>query len=253
MSEIPSSLQARKEILNTVASCVTAERNVQHGDAAQNFHDTAAIWNIILGRKLKDPVTSKDVSVMMAGLKMARYVHDPNNIDTFVDMAGYPVCGGGIALAEQQAKKDAQSPEPANILGGPTQSHWIGKQDPITSCVITPEYMEETHRLVTGWHARNPSFQNACIYLSGKTFEQYMSIATDQMAGEHAYRTVPNPVYHPSIFAASRRCPHLVKALQQGYGGIVDLIERRAESKSIAMDAEAPAACPPPVNIFTQK
>ena len=253
MSEIPSSLQARREILNTVASCVTAERNVQHGDAAQNFHDTATIWNVILGRKLKEPVTSKDVSVMMTGLKMARYVHDPNHIDNFVDMAGYPVCGGGIALAEQQAKKDAQSPEPANILGGPTQSHWIGKQDPITDCVITPEYMEETHRPVTGWHARNPSFQNACIYLSGKTFEQYMSIATGQMNGEFAYREIPASSYKPSIFSGGDRCHNLINAVRSGYGGIVDLIERRAADKRLAMAVEAPAGCPPPVNIFTQK
>lgn len=133
MSEIPSSLKARKEILDTVASCVTAERNVQHGDAAQNFHDTAAIWNVILGRKLKEPVTSKDVSVMMAGLKMARYVHDPNNIDTFVDMAGYPVCGGGIALAEQHAKKDVQESTTQPEELDPTLADWI---ESIIRCIL---------------------------------------------------------------------------------------------------------------------
>ena len=83
----------RAEILDTAKDYVTRDRAAEHGDMEDNFSTIAEYWSTHLGCK----VSALDVSVMMTLLKVARIKSGPNNIDNYVDGAGYLACGGELA------------------------------------------------------------------------------------------------------------------------------------------------------------
>lgn len=88
------SLTSREQVLYEAADLVTGDRNQAYGSPTQNFQNTADIWNVLLGHKLKDGevITATEVATLMIGLKLARTVAQPKR-DNFVDMAGYAACG----------------------------------------------------------------------------------------------------------------------------------------------------------------
>jgi len=87
----------RSEILATAAKYVTKDRAATHGDAESNFHRIAELWSAYLGT---DDITSIDVAVMLALLKVARIRSNPTHADNWIDMAGYAACGGEIAIGD---------------------------------------------------------------------------------------------------------------------------------------------------------
>lgn len=87
----------RKDILDKAASCVLKYRAATHGDLEDSFAHTANLWGAHLGVK----ITSTDVAVMMALLKVARIKSTPAHKDNWVDLAGYAACGGELALRDQ--------------------------------------------------------------------------------------------------------------------------------------------------------
>ncbi len=84
----------REDALNEAAQLITGDRNRTYGSPTQNFSDTAAVWNTILRRKLKDgeSIGPGEVAAMMVGLKLVRMVAQPKR-DNWVDIAGYAGCG----------------------------------------------------------------------------------------------------------------------------------------------------------------
>jgi hypothetical protein len=86
MTETP-----REAVLSEAAGLITGDRNKTYGSPTENFDNTAAIWNALLGHKLKEPITSTEVGTLMVGLKLARTIAQPKR-DNFVDMAGYAAC-----------------------------------------------------------------------------------------------------------------------------------------------------------------
>ena len=96
--------EIRRELLAQVEACVCKDRQNTYGDAEDNFKVIANYWNIWLRQRgvLQETssicVNTTDVAMMCALIKVARTSSSPNHIDNWVDLAGYAICGGGIAL-----------------------------------------------------------------------------------------------------------------------------------------------------------
>lgn len=94
----------RKEILEKATECVCGQRDIDYGTPENSFSLIANLWNSYLsgsfnGRSIH-VITEKDVSIMMALLKIAR-IANSDNIDSFVDLAGYAACAGEIVSQEE--------------------------------------------------------------------------------------------------------------------------------------------------------
>jgi hypothetical protein len=66
----------RADILATASEYVTTDRAATHGDAEDNFRRIAELWNAYLG---VDDITTIDVAVMLALLKVARIRSNPTS------------------------------------------------------------------------------------------------------------------------------------------------------------------------------
>ena len=84
---------SRSQILDTAKAYVTKDRAADHGDMENNFSRIADYWAL----HLDYPVSTTDVAVMMALLKIARINSNPKHPDNWVDGAGYMACGGELA------------------------------------------------------------------------------------------------------------------------------------------------------------
>lgn len=90
--------ERRRRFLHGIESLICGVRQDSYGDAEDNFRDIAEIWSVLLGRKLKEPLSSVDVGYLMIGMKLARTINSPWEIDHAKDMAGYAGCVGGILM-----------------------------------------------------------------------------------------------------------------------------------------------------------
>lgn len=95
----PTNAELRALFLDEVRRLVCADRNVTHGDAEDNFRVIASLWNVYLhnspGENCHD-LTNKDVAIMMCLFKISRLMTNVNNMENWLDLAGYAACGGGI-------------------------------------------------------------------------------------------------------------------------------------------------------------
>lgn len=89
-----SFISPREGLLHEAIGFITGDRNKTYGSPTQNFKDTAEIWSVLLGPKLKEGVKlqSGDVAMLMIALKLARMVAQPKR-DNWTDIAGYAGCG----------------------------------------------------------------------------------------------------------------------------------------------------------------
>lgn len=99
----------RRKILDEMAKCILQDRAHTHGDAEDNFADIAALLNIRLKRKLKEPLTALDVASIGILIKEARKIAPAGEInpDNWIDGGGYNGCGGGIVLKMLEDKKSS--------------------------------------------------------------------------------------------------------------------------------------------------
>lgn len=67
------------------ARAVIGERRQAYGDPKTVMASIAARWSLTLGR----PVTPAQVILCMIDLKVARLAHDPDYLDSAVDVIGY--------------------------------------------------------------------------------------------------------------------------------------------------------------------
>lgn len=96
-------LSGRMALLQRAADIVDGDRDEQYGDPEDSFEAIATMWSAYLQHEI-DPV---DVSMMMVLLKAARVAGNKAHIDSFVDIAGYAACGGGLVL---EALMDEEQP-----------------------------------------------------------------------------------------------------------------------------------------------
>lgn len=85
----------RAEILEAARVCVCGEREQDYGTPEDSFNLIASLWTVYTNV----PITTKDVAMMMALLKVAR-IKAGDKADSFVDLAGYAACAGEIATDE---------------------------------------------------------------------------------------------------------------------------------------------------------
>lgn len=86
----------RKRVLREAERCVCGKREQDYGEPEDNFSRIAEFWATYKGVEFS-PV---DVAIMMALLKIARISENPQNMDSWVDLAGYASCGGEVAGKE---------------------------------------------------------------------------------------------------------------------------------------------------------
>jgi hypothetical protein len=70
------------------AAAVVRDRRSGYGDPADLFGRVAARWSQVIGAK----VTPVQVGLCLLDLKLARLLHDPEHLDSLVDVAGYAAC-----------------------------------------------------------------------------------------------------------------------------------------------------------------
>ena len=83
----------RDETLARAGLLIGKVRSAEYGDSQQMHARIAAIWSAILGH----PVTPWQVTLMMAGLKIARLSHAHQSEDGWVDAVGYLALGSELA------------------------------------------------------------------------------------------------------------------------------------------------------------
>lgn len=82
-----------RAILEHAASLVDGDRNVDYGDAKDQFAATGRMWAEVLGT----PVSAEQVALCMALVKIVRLTTNTGHADSWTDGAGYLGLGGGIA------------------------------------------------------------------------------------------------------------------------------------------------------------
>lgn len=92
----------RREFLREVEGVVCRDRQNSYDCAEDNFQRIADIANVVLGRKLTEPLDTVDVALFSVCIKMGRLAFNPGHYDSVTDLAGYASCLGGILKAEME-------------------------------------------------------------------------------------------------------------------------------------------------------
>lgn len=83
----------RAAILDAAKKIVTGDREKQYGKPEDNFAVIAEFWTTYIGH----PISSEDVAIMMALLKIARIRSGNYKTDSFIDGVGYLSLAAEIA------------------------------------------------------------------------------------------------------------------------------------------------------------
>ncbi len=105
----------RAEILDAAKDCVCADRNRQYGEPEDNFRIIGDLWGRYIAEACIDLSTEDggcrvhirpvDVANLMVLFKVGRAATaDCQKSDTYVDMAGYAACAGGMIGVEGEAE-----------------------------------------------------------------------------------------------------------------------------------------------------
>ena len=73
------------ELMLRQAAAVVANRREAYGDPVTSMTAIAQRWSITLDQ----PITPAQVALCLIDLKLARLTHQPDHIDSMVDIAGY--------------------------------------------------------------------------------------------------------------------------------------------------------------------
>ncbi len=86
-----TSMNFRSKILTDAEKLINGDRNNAYGPPSQDFERTAIMWSAYLdGRTILE---AHDVAAMMCLLKVSRLSWQPDNQDSWTDLAGYAACG----------------------------------------------------------------------------------------------------------------------------------------------------------------
>ena len=89
----------RKEILAEAEKCVCRDRNLKYGEPEDNFRVIAKFWSTFLDIE----IAAWQVAAMMMLMKNARIKSSKGmDKDSWVDSAGYSVCGGGLMFSDEE-------------------------------------------------------------------------------------------------------------------------------------------------------
>jgi hypothetical protein len=83
----------KEDVLITASNLISGQRADDYGSLEDNFGRIAIMWGVVLGRV----VTTEQVALCMASVKMCRLVNSPDHADSWVDLAGYAAIGSELA------------------------------------------------------------------------------------------------------------------------------------------------------------
>ena len=89
---------SRGGLLDRAKEIITNDRQNTHGQPEDSFRRIADLWS----GYLTVGVHEQDVAVMMALVKVARIMENPQHADNWIDGAGYFACGGEVALRDKK-------------------------------------------------------------------------------------------------------------------------------------------------------
>lgn len=84
----------RGSVLNEANSIVNGARANVYGGPEDNFLRIAKLW----GAHLNTEISTTDVAILLALVKVARLKNSPDHRDSWVDIAGYAACGAECGL-----------------------------------------------------------------------------------------------------------------------------------------------------------
>ena len=104
---VPRRLTPREQALSMAQSLIAGHRDKDYGPPIENFARAAGTLTA-LGYKAPNggPVQPHDIATIMLAIKLARLAHDPENPDTWIDVAGYAGCGVEVVEDEVRRAKD---------------------------------------------------------------------------------------------------------------------------------------------------
>jgi hypothetical protein len=79
----------REEALEKLKQIICHDRSDKYGQPENSFGDIAKLWEAYLDH----PITASDVAIMMGLLKIARIKGGAGGDDSYLDLAGYAICG----------------------------------------------------------------------------------------------------------------------------------------------------------------
>ena len=91
--------EAYKETMNKAEAIqhldkVLNDRGANYGRPRPNHQRMADLLNNFLdGRKNRGPITPEEVTIIMVLFKVARIMESPQHVDSYLDIAGYAICG----------------------------------------------------------------------------------------------------------------------------------------------------------------
>lgn len=93
----------REHVLDAAARAVLRDRNAAYGGPEQSFKAIAILWNdyLLCSNKSAFIFEPHDVAALMILLKVARLIHNPTHLDSWVDIAGYAACGAECAKKKE--------------------------------------------------------------------------------------------------------------------------------------------------------
>ena len=73
------------EMMLKQAAAIVSNRRDTYGNPAVSMATIAKRWSITLDQ----PITPSQVALCLIDLKLARLAHDPQHLDSMIDIAGY--------------------------------------------------------------------------------------------------------------------------------------------------------------------
>jgi hypothetical protein len=99
------------DVLEDAARVIHGPRRQAYGPVEESFDALAQVLSVVLRKKLKEPLTSREVGLMMISLKLCREAN-AHERDNLVDLAGYAALTERVSVkrkevSEVKAKKKA--------------------------------------------------------------------------------------------------------------------------------------------------
>lgn len=94
--------ELRRQILESAITCVCTDRNLQYGEPEDSFAVISKLWEVYMaakcvGKEREVCILPEDVCNLMVLFKVGRGATAmEQKKDTYVDMAGYAACAGGM-------------------------------------------------------------------------------------------------------------------------------------------------------------
>jgi len=102
-------VEYRLRILESLKAVVCRDRMATYSDAEFNFAHIAGRWTLLFNQlyKINIKVEAHHVALAMCDVKMSRLAATDNHRDSWLDLAGYGICGLGIVDKRLDQEKDA--------------------------------------------------------------------------------------------------------------------------------------------------